>query len=192
MNFFLSILLVFHVVLMLHKNVAFGKSPLSEYSLRPLERSSVYLKKEFLINFCVSHVKTNYQLNSISDWSCSQTKSIEAFTSTHLNNKTLSNRIYCFCWQDYACIDREHFHLEPHLVQLDEYVNVNNTHFYKKECEQNLSMLTSEEKWSCDLQFDRLDKHEFYCECKRDMVCQRHKILKFQSHVRLAQEDKNE
>ena len=103
--FSLSIFLVFHVVLMFHKNVAFGKSPLSEYSLaslRPLERNSVYLKKEFLINFCVSHVKTKHQLSSISDWSCSQTKSIEAFTS-HLNNKT-SKRIYCFCWQDYACI----------------------------------------------------------------------------------------
>ena len=140
------------------------------FKATPLSQTNVTKK---LKDFCVSHMSTRYPVSAKSaEWSCTQ--SIKRKNS----NKTSKSRRYCFCTQDFSCVDREHFHLETDLVDLNEYVNRDYTLFYKKECEQGINMLTSEKMWSCDVQFDGLKRNEFYCECKRDMVCQRHKLIK--------------
>jgi hypothetical protein len=140
------------------------------FKATPLSQTNVTKK---LKDFCVSHMSTRYPVSAKSaEWSCTQ--SIKRKNT----NKTSKSKRYCFCTQDFSCVDREHFHLETDLVVLNEYVNRHYTLYYKKECEQGINMLTSEKMWSCDVQFDGLKRNEFYCECRRDMVCQRHKLIK--------------
>jgi hypothetical protein len=136
-----------------------------------------------LKDFCVSHMNTRYSTPSSksSVWSCTQ--SIKRRNNSNKTTTRQSKR-YCFCTQNFACTDREHFHLETDFVELNEYVNRDYTLFYKKECEQGINVLTSEKMWSCDVQFDGLKRNEFYCECTRDMVCQRHKLIKLKKKDR--------
>jgi hypothetical protein len=175
--------ILFHLMIIsvLAAKCYFESMPDQEYSVKSFFKSKNKdrprnLTSSYLINYCLSHMTTTYSHGSVSNWNCSLSPNIDE-----------SKRLYCLCSHDYDCVDTEHFHLESELVDLDEYVSGNRTSFYKKECEQGLNKLTNETSWMCDLQFDRLDKRDFYCECKRNMMCQRHKILKFKSNIRVVE-----
>ena len=133
----------------------------------------ILVKTEAVIKYCLIQLTILYP-DQQTDWSCS------------FWNK-ISNKLACFCVQKYSCNETEQFHLEADLVDIDEYLNKTNS-FYKEKCEHGLNKLTNETSWTCDLQYDKIDEREFYCECKRDIMCQRHKVLKFQSHIRLVKE----
>ena len=150
---------------------------------KKIEKGAVFKRKEAVLNFCHSHMVNTYP-NPETDWSCSL--SINPEIASNHASKTL-NRLYCFCSHEYSCQDTEQFHLEADLLDIDEYLNGTNN-FYKSECEHGLNKLTNETSWTCDLQFDKIVEREFYCECKRDRMCQRHKVLKFHSHIRVVKE----
>ena len=165
--------------------VSITKSEYSMFTFKPkkMEKGATFMKKEAVLKFWHSHMVKTYP-DPETNWSCSL--SINTEVSSNHRSKTL-NRLYCFCSHEYSCQDIEQFHLEADLVDIDKYLNGTNN-FYKSQCEHGLNKLTNETSWTCGLQYDKIDKREFYCECKRDIMCQRHKVLKFQSHIRLVKE----
>ena len=56
-----------------------------------------------------------------------------------------------------------------------------------------LKAITNEaDLWECELQFDRLDKNEFYFNCKREFVCLKQKTVKIDAFkTQLSKHDKN-
>ena len=143
----------------------------SEYSINKQPEKS---DKDFILNsnktrdlilLCQSHMNIFYH-NSDTKWLCS-------VQNLDITLKNLS----CFCSLEYPCSDTEQFSLEPNLVLKHKYLNENLNSVYKNECEQSLNELTNETNWKCELQFDRIKERKFYCECKRDTICQRHKYL---------------
>ena len=136
-----------------------------------------YFTSDNLIKFCMNQMSLMH--NKEVEWSCSLTEN---------SNISIWNRLYCFCSHDYVCVDNEQFHLESELVDASQYVKGENSggHVYKSQCEYGLNTLTNETNWRCEPQFDRLDTNEFYCECERESMCQRHKILKFKIDIRVV------
>jgi hypothetical protein len=76
----------------------------------------------------------------------------------------------CACTIIHSCVDMEEFYLEHDLVDASEYAKleyVSGENFYTEQCMQGMKALTNEkDKWTCTLQYDRLDSNEFYCKCK--------------------------
>ncbi len=74
----------------------------------------------------------------------------------------------CACTINYSCVDMEEFYLEHDLVDASEYAKleyVSGENFYTEQCMQGMKALTNEtDKWTCVLQYDRLDMEEFYCK----------------------------
>ena len=190
MNYFQSIFFTFfifvHGIIMTAPKTA---SPISEYVIssfrsKKIEKRKSYMKKDAVLKYCHKLMATTYP-NPETEWSCSISVNQENAPTSSSSTSSPFNRLYCFCSHNYSCIDTEQFHLESALVETDDYINVTINSFYRNKCEQSLDQLTNETSWSCELQFDRIAQREFYCECKRDIVCERRKILKFKSNIRL-------
>ncbi len=98
----------------------------------------------------------------------------------------MSHLIKCFifvkCSLKKSCLGNEEFILESDLVDRYEYVKLESAfgeNFYTKQCVDGLKAITNEaDIWKCELQFDRLEKNEFYCNCKREFVCLKQRTVK--------------
>jgi len=91
----------------------------------------------------------------------------------------------CACTIIHSCVDMEEFYLENDLVDASEYAKleyVSGENFYTEQCVQGMGALTNEtDKWTCVLQYDRLDSNEFYCKCKREIECIKQKLIKIRA-----------
>ncbi len=91
----------------------------------------------------------------------------------------------CACTIIHSCVDMEEFYLEHDLVDASEYAKleyVSGENFYTEQCMQGMRVLTNEtDKWTCVLQYDRLDMVEYYCKCKREIECIKQKLIKIRA-----------
>ena len=155
-------LVFINVIVRVTLPMATSQNALSKQANR-VKKGFSNIKTDELTKLCQSYLNKTYHHPEMK-WSCS------------LMN-TISNYASCFCFHDYSCIDTEEFYLEPVLIERSVYLSWENNVLYKNKCEQSLNQLTNESNWTCELQFDRMARKEFYCDCKRESVCQQHKYF---------------
>ena len=125
--------------------------------------------------------------SSSSQWECliigiRRQKFSNSILEQKLVNQTRKSKLVCVCSMAESCVDNEEFILESDLIDRNEYVNIEfalGENFYTKQCVDGLKAITSQaDIWECELQYDRLDKNEYYCNCKREFVCLKQKTVK--------------
>jgi len=150
----------------------------TSYFSKSSQKTFNLTKVNFLLeNMCTSQMKKMSKVNDA--WQCSLRNGLSAKKALKiLEPKNRNNRINCLCSISYECYDFEEFVLESDLIDksylLESYLYKN---FYTEQCEIGLEQLTNETKWSCTLQYDRLNIDEYYCDCKRPSICRIEKFL---------------
>ena len=144
-------------------------------------------------NACESFINNKTLRTTSTSWQCSiigtQRQKIKRpigklRKNFRANNNSKTNLV-CVCSLPQTCVDNEEFYLESDLVDASEYAKLKfamGNNFYSKQCTQGLEGLTDKkDKWKCELQYDRLHRNEFYCNCRREIVCQNQKIIKIKT-----------
>ena len=142
--------------------------------------TSFGLSKKKKPNPCESFMNNKTSTETSSQWECLiiGTRRQKA----NLNNNSQTKLIACICSIIQTCHDNEEFILESDLVDGNEYSKLKfafGDNHYTKQCVDGLKALTAEtDFWKCELQHDRIDRNEFYCNCKRETMCKKQKSLK--------------
>jgi hypothetical protein len=142
--------------------------------------TSFGLSKKKKPNPCESYMNNKTLSDTSSQWECLIIGTRRPKANPNKNRQT--KLIGCICSTIQTCHDNEEFILESDLIDKEEYVKLKfafGENFYTKQCVDGLKALTAEtDSWKCELQHDRIEVNEFYCNCKREMTCKKQKSLK--------------
>ena len=140
------------------------------------------LPKKKKLNPCESFMNNKTLTDTSPQWECLIIGTRRQKTNVNNNNNRQTKLLACICSIVETCHDNEEFILESDLVDRNEYAKLKfafGENYYTKQCVDGLKALTAEtDSWKCELQHDRIYGNEFYCNCKREMMCKKQKSLK--------------